>query len=602
MNNELKAVWNVYKPFKLYICISLAGLFIGQLCSFVYQIVAGHALDALTKHESVSLFGYLCLGLAAVNLVQGFAMQYRENTELRNLDYDLKRSMRRTTSEKMLSLSLGQHHSQHSGIKHRIVSEGENSVVNIFNSMTFEIVPFALELTISAIGCIWYGWKIGLVVVLSVCVTFLLSRRLTGEYTDKIIEQDKQDDKTSKLAREIVQHVDLIKLNSKEGFAVREQDKLLKQVSEGWKSIWIPFNNSLWNAALFPRMMRIIVLFFAGLEAHTGEISIGTMFIIWRLSDSAIGRLGTMSHFQRMWKVNAPRIRRYVEFLSIVPDVKNAPDALRIPRFKGEVEFFCVDFQYSNKPLLKGGDDEEGEAIAELGNAVSGVSFKLVPGRRYALVGESGAGKTTVKHLLVRSYDPTKGIIKLDGYPLQKLDLELLRARIGVVDQEVPLLDRSLRENLLYLLPEGAIVPDEEIWAACRRANIDKFEHRLTHGLDTRIGERGVKLSGGERQRVAIARAILKNPDVFIFDEATSSLDSLNEDDIVASIKEISKGKTTLMIAHRFSTILSADEIIIMSEGTVVGQGTHKELYGSCSAYRRLVEPQIRQVEQLLRL
>jgi ABC-type multidrug transport system fused ATPase/permease subunit len=594
------AVWNVYRPFKVNIFITLCGLFIAQLCGMGYNIIGGHALDALTKSKDISLFATICLCMVLVNQVHAWTAQFRENQELKNLDYDLKRSMRHTTAKKMLSLSLGQHHSEHSGIKHRIVAEGENSVVNIFNVMTFEIIPFVLEITISAIACIYYEWRLGLVVTLSVILTYRLSKRYTLRYADKIVLQDREDDKTSKLAREIVQHVDLIKLNSKEKFAVEEQDRLLRNVSDGWKAIWIPFNNALWNASLFPRIMRSIVLFFAGLQAYNGDLTLGSMLIVWRFSDSAVGRLGAMSHFQRVWKTHSPRIARYVEFLEVVPDVQNAPDALKIPSFKGDIEFCGVSFQYSTKPLLKGDKDEEKEAIVELGYAVSNVSFKLMAGRRYALVGESGAGKTTIKHLAVRSYDPTVGVIKIDGYHLPKLELEMLRSRIGVVDQEVPLLDRSLRENLLYLLPDGgATVSDDEIWEACRMASIDKFQHRLTHGLETKIGERGVKLSGGERQRVAIARAILKHPDIFIFDEATSSLDGLVEDNIVASIKAISEGKTTLMIAHRFSTILSADEIIVMSEGTVVGQGTHKNLFETCPAYRRLVDPQIRIVQQL---
>lgn len=599
VNNEIHAVWKVYKPFKRFILISLIGLTIGQFCSFGYQVIMGKALDSLVKEADLQMFAWLCGGLVVINLIHGWVMQYRENSELRNLDYDLKRSMRRTTSQKMLSLSLGQHHSEHSGIKQRIVSEGENSIVTVFNSMVFEVLPFALEVTICAIGCFFFDPMLGSVVILSTVLTFLLSKRHTDVYGPQIIKQDKSDDKTTKLAREIVQHVDLIKLNGKERFAVDEQDRMLDQVSQGWKSIWVPFNNALWNAALFPRMMRIVVLFVAGLRAYNGDITFGTAFILWRLSDSAIGRLGTISYLLRMWKMHTPRIKRYVQFLSLVPDIETSPNALRVPRFMGEIEFSNVSFRYPTKRLLESEDDKLLKA-PERELAIEDVSISLDPGRSYAIVGVSGSGKTTLKHLMVRSYDPTMGVIKFDGYPLAQLDLELLRSRIGVVDQEVPLLDRTLRENLIYLLPEGTQVSEEEIWRACRMANIDKFAHRLEHGLDTLIGERGVKLSGGERQRVAIARAILKNPDILIFDEATSSLDALNEDDIVRAIKDASKGKTAIMIAHRFSTILSADEIVVMDKGRVVGRGTHKELYRSCPAYQRLVGPQIRTVEPLL--
>jgi ATP-binding cassette subfamily B protein len=599
MNSELKAVWGVYKPFKKHLYISFICLGIANTLGFLYPFISGVALNAIVYKEGLNIFIWSCVGLCALNLAQGWVSQFRDQHELKHLDYDLKRLMRLRTSQKMLSLSIGQHHSEHSGIKHRIVSEGENAVVNTFRSVTYEMVPFFYEVVFCAIGCLFVDFKLGIVVVLSVVLTALLSKRYTDKYTDRIIAQEKADDKTTKLAREIVQQVELIKLNGKEDFAVNEQDCMLKNVSQGWKDIWVPFNNVLWNAALFPRVMRVVIMFFAGLRAYQGDMTAGSALILWRLSENSIGRVGMISYFIRTWKASIPRIKRYVEFLGLIPDIQNDPQALKVPRFIGEIEFRNVSFQYPTKPLMVSDNDQEVKTSDVLGFAVNDVSFVLEPGRSYALVGTSGSGKSTIKHLAVRSYDPTVGVIRIDGNPLTQLDLDLFRSRIGVVDQEVPLLDRSLRENLLFLLPDGVKVDDEEIWRACKMACIDRFVHRLEKGLNTLIGERGVKLSGGEKQRVAIARAILKNPDIYIFDEATSSLDALNEDDIVNSIRQVSKGKTTLMIAHRFSTILSADEIIVMDGGKIVGQGTHKQLYVNCPAYKRLVGPQIRIVEEL---
>lgn len=595
MNNELNAIWQVYKPFKKHLYVSFAGLVFANFLGFIFPFGLGKVTNVIVYKEGLDLLTWICLGLCLLNIVQGLTSQNRDNYELKHLDYDLKRSMRGTTSRKMLSLSIGQHDSEHSGIKHRIVSEGENSVITIFRAVTYEMVPFFFEVVFCAIGCLFVDLKLGIVVVLSVVLTALLSKRSTDKYSGLIIAQDRADDKTTKLAREIVQHVELIKLNGKENFAVAEQDRMLKNVSQGWKDIWIPFNNALWNTALFPRTMRVIVIFFAGLRAYQGDMTIGAAFILWRLSENSIGRVGTISYFIRMWESNKPRVQRYIEFLGLQSDVQNAPDALKVPRFIGEIEFRNVSFRYPTKPLMNNGTDEEdeGKPVLEREYVVDNVSFTLDPGRSYALVGTSGAGKSTIKKLMVRSYDPTVGVIRIDGNPLTHLDLDLFHSRIGVVDQEVPLLDRSLRENLIYLLPDGAKVSDEEIWRACKMACIDKFAHRLEKGLDTHVGERGVKLSGGEKQRVAIARAILKDPDMYIFDEATSSLDGLNENNISKAIKNVSKGKTTLMIAHRFSTILSADEIIVMDQGKIVGQGRHDELYVTCPAYKQLVEPQI---------
>ncbi len=600
MNAELKAVWEIYRPFRKYIYVSLMCLGGAQILGFVAPFVVGKSIDIITNQQQIESLIYACLGLLLLNHFQGFISQFRDNFETKHLDYDLKRSMRQRTSIQMLSLSIGQHHSEHSGVKYRIVGEGESAVVTVFRMITYEGIPFVMEVVFCSIGCLFVDFKLGLVVNLSVILTLLLSKRYTSKYSKNIAKQDKEDDKTTKMAREIVQHVELIKLNSKESFAVAEQDAMLSKVSQGWKDIWIPFNNALWNTAMFPRTMRIVIMFFAGIRAYIGELTIGEAVIMWRLSENSVGRVGLISYFWRTWDSCKPRIVRYVQFLDLIPDIVSSDNALRVPKFMGEIEFRNVSFRYPTKPLMPS-DDLEKIVVPTSARkfAVEDISFVLDPGISYALVGLSGSGKSTIKHLMVRSYDPTDGIVKVDGYPITQLDLELLRARIGVVDQEVPLLDRSLRENLLFLLPPDKIVTEDDIQRACKMACIDRFFGRLEKGLDTLIGERGVKLSGGEKQRVAIARAILKDPDMYIFDEATSSLDALNEDDIVKSIREISKGKTTLMIAHRFSTILSADQIIVLDNGKVAGQGTHKELFLECDAYRRLVGPQIKIVQEL---
>lgn len=597
MNSELKAVWEVYRPFKRHLYVSIACIVIARILETAYPFAYGYALDALVQKQGLDVFIYGCLGLLAMILAQGIVMQFKDRRELRYLDFDLKKSIDVTTSKKMLDLSVGQHHSEHSGVKGRIVAEGKSAITQLFQLVTYEISPMALETVFCAIGCFIIDWKIGTVVLCSLALMYTRSQAISKVYGPLIDEQDRQDDKTAKLARELIGSVEFIKINSKEDSAVREQGRLLETTATGWKRIWFPLNTALWTLALLPRTMKIVVMAISGVRAYLGDLSIGEVFIIWRLSETCLGRIGSISYFQRLWMSLIPKITRYVQFKQIVPDVIIMENALRIPKFYGEVEFRNVSFRYPTKPLMP--DPNGKEFVApERELAVSDVSFMLDPGRRYAIVGLSGAGKSTLKHLLLRSYDPTSGVIRLDGNPLTHLDKVHRLSRFGVVDQEVPLLDRTLRENLLWTLPEGRKVSDDEIWQACKMACVDRFKDRLEHGLDTLIGERGVKLSGGERQRVAIARAILKNPDIFVFDEATSSLDTVNEDDIVESINQISKGKTTLMIAHRFSTILSADEIIVMDAGKVVGQGTHRQLFAACQAYRRLVEPQIRKVEQ----
>jgi len=259
-------------------------------------------------------------------------------------------------------------------------------------------------------------------------------------------------------------------------------------------------------------------------------------------------------------------------------EIKNAPDAIVPTEVKGELEFENVAFFYDREqPILKK------------------ISFRLPAGKSTAIVGPSGAGKSTIINLISRLYDVTEGKITLDGRDLRKLDLTFLRKNIGVVSQDAYLFNGTIRENLLYANPGAA---DEDIINACRKANIHEFIMSLPLGYDTYVGNRGLKLSGGEKQRVSIARVILKNPPILIFDEATSSLDSISESLIQDAVDPLLEGRTSLVIAHRLSTILAADEILVVNDGQIAERGTHSELVGLGGLYTELYETQFRRAIQ----
>jgi ABC-type multidrug transport system fused ATPase/permease subunit len=232
----------------------------------------------------------------------------------------------------------------------------------------------------------------------------------------------------------------------------------------------------------------------------------------------------------------------------------------QIVDFKGTIEFAEVGFQYPTRP--------EVEVLQEL-------SFQIQSGEKVALVGPSGAGKSTIIQLLLRFYDPTKGQIRIDGQPLAHWELASLRSKIGIVPQEVLLFGGSIRENIGYAKP-GAT--EDEIITAAKKANAWQFISQFPEGLDTLVGERGIKLSGGQRQRVAIARAILKDPAILILDEATSSLDAESEALVQEALNELMKGRTTLIIAHRLATIRKVDRIYVLAGGKIVEKGNHQEL------------------------
>ncbi|MBQ6597126.1 MAG: ATP-binding cassette domain-containing protein, partial [Lentisphaeria bacterium] len=254
--------------------------------------------------------------------------------------------------------------------------------------------------------------------------------------------------------------------------------------------------------------------------------------------------------------------------------IRNAPDALVPQHADGSVEFRHVDFSYDGeKQILKD------------------VSFRLESGRSVAIVGPSGSGKSTIVNLIPRLYDVSAGEVLFDGVDVRKLDLEFLRGNIGVVTQETYLFNGTIRDNLLYVRPDAT---EEELREACSKANILDFIDAQEKGLDTVVGNRGLKLSGGEKQRISIARVLLRSPALLIFDEATASLDSISEAKIQEAIDPFVTSCTSILIAHRLSTILAADEIIVVKNGEIVERGTHKELVGAGGVYTELYETQFK--------
>src|SRR5690606_17182974 len=260
--------------------------------------------------------------------------------------------------------------------------------------------------------------------------------------------------------------------------------------------------------------------------------------------------------------------KRYLELVGTEPDIVDRPGAVEVDGLRGDIAFEDVSFSYSSRlPVLEG------------------VNLRIAAGETVAFVGPSGAGKTTIASLLPRFYDVDAGRITIDGIDVRDMTLESLRRQIGIVQQDVFLFAGTLRANIAYgKLGAG----DDEVLEAARRAQLEDLLASLPHGLDTLIGERGVKLSGGQKQRLSIARIFLKNPPILILDEATSALDTETERAIQHALDELSKGRTTLVVAHRLATIKHADRIVVVDGGRVVEQGRHDELLREGGVYSRL--------------
>jgi subfamily B ATP-binding cassette protein MsbA len=290
----------------------------------------------------------------------------------------------------------------------------------------------------------------------------------------------------------------------------------------------------------------------------------------------------TLSRIHVMMQRSISATREIFRILDSEPAVKDSPDAIELKLCRGLIEFDRVTFRYSTGKT----------------NALTELSLQIEPGKSYALVGPSGAGKSTVLSLILRLYDPTRGVVKIDGHDLRQVTQKSLREQIGLVSQDTFLFHDTILNNILFGRLDAT---PEEVYAAARTAYAHEFIMAQPQGYETIVGDKGCLLSGGQQQRIAIARALLKNAPILLLDEATSSLDSESEKQIQQALERLSEGRTVIAIAHRLSTILSADQIVVMHQGRIKEIGTHTELLQKSGHYRRLYDIQFGQSEPLTR-
>ena len=317
------------------------------------------------------------------------------------------------------------------------------------------------------------------------------------------------------------------------------------------------------------------VLWYGASSVISGDISGGRLsqFVIYALF--AAGALGELSEVWGETTQAAGAAERITEFLTIQPEIKSPPHPVALPNpVKGDIEFRNVSFSYASRRDTP---------------ALENIAFHVKPGERIALVGPSGGGKSTILSLLLRFYDPTSGKVTIDGIDVSSFALDDLRSIIALVPQEVALFADTIAENIRYGTPAASL---DDVQRAAVAAQADGFIRALPNGYETRLGERGVSLSGGQRQRIAIARAILKDAPILLLDEATSALDTENEVAVQRALDGMTKGRTTIVVAHRLSTVQKADRILVLDNGHIVETGTHAELSKRDGLYSRLSELQ----------
>lgn len=461
--------------------------------------------------------------------------------------------------KKMVNLSLGYHERENTGNKITRIQRGVMKIVELLHSMVWEVIPTTIQVIITTIILFIVDWRFGLVFVFFAP----LFAFITHKYNKKVTPLRVQRHEDYEVAAGVMAQ-SIININTVKSFTQENQE-----ISKFSHTIGKIKHNALREFALMMKFVlgrnfvidlgRIFMIIFGVYLVSTGNITIGSLVFIITISEKAFISLFRVSRLYDKIMESSEPVNRLNELAKEKTDITNPKNGKKPKQISGKIEFKNVKFRY--------GKGEE--------RALHNVSTIIKPGTVTALVGPSGGGKTTLARMVYRHYDPQSGNVLLDGVDLRKYDLFEFRKFISIVPQDVDLFSTSVRENIAYSDPKASL---ENVIKASKIANAHEFILNFKDGYNTMVGERGIKLSGGQRQRVGIARAILANPQILIFDEATSNLDSQSEYLIQDAINKISKNRTMIVIAHRLSTIKAADKILVLKGGNIVEEGTHTQL------------------------
>ncbi len=360
----------------------------------------------------------------------------------------------------------------------------------------------------------------------------------------------------------------VVKSFSNEAIEVNKFEDGNKQFLKSKEDSYLLMGTFFSGNSLLQGVLYLSVLILGGIFISQGRIDSADMVAYILYINVFLNPIDRLVNFTEGFQKGMTGFDRFLEILETKPDIEDAPGAKNLDKVKGNIEFKNVSFSYNDKTAV-----------------LKDINLNIEAGKTVALVGPSGGGKTTFCSLIPRFYEVNEGSILVDGKDIRSIRMASLRKNIGVVQQDVYMFNGSIRENIIYGKP-GATM--EEVVNAARLANAHDFIQGLTEGYDTYVGERGVKLSGGQKQRISIARAFLKNPPILILDEATSALDNESERLVQESLKELEKGRTTLVIAHRLSTVKNADVIMVLTANGIEEMGTHEELLSRSGVYARL--------------
>jgi ATP-binding cassette, subfamily B, heavy metal transporter len=564
-------LWPAGRPdLKFRVVIALLLLVASKVITVLTPYAFKYATDALAGTGNVAaalltsaFFMVLAYGLGRIMMVVFGQMR---DAVFAKVGQRAVRQLSTETFRHLHGLSLKFHLERRTGGLSRIISRGINGVDSVLRFSLFNTFPTALEIAMVAGVLAWsFGWIYALI-ILGTVVAYITFTYWATEWRINIRRtMNEADTDAGGKAIDSLLNFETVKYFGNEEHEALRYDQSMEIYERASIKTWVSLAVLNSGQAVIYTIGLTIIMILSATSISKGTATIGDFVMINALMIQLYMPLNFIGSSYREIKQGLIDVEGMFKILKVDPDVKDRPGASPFRAGQGEIVFDRVSFAYdAARPILRD------------------VSFRVPAGHKVAIVGPSGAGKSTISRLLYRFYDVSGGSITVDGQDIAGVQQKSLRAAIGMVPQDTVLFNDTIRYNIAYGKPDSS---EADIVEAAKNAQIHGFIMSLPKGYDAMVGERGLKLSGGEKQRVSIARTILKGPPILVLDEATSALDTFTEQDIQEALKRVSKDRTTLVIAHRLSTVVDADEIIVLDKGVISERGTHSALLRSKGLY-----------------
>ncbi len=570
----LPYLWPQGEPIaRLRVVTALVFLVLAKIATVWVPIVYSRAVDALAPKagQAAAMIVVPAALILAYGVLRVMAAGFGElrDAVFAAVQQRTVRRVARQTFEHVHRLSLRFHLDRQTGGLSRAIERGTTGIESVLRLAVFNILPTLFEvLMVTAILWAVFDWRFALLTFVAVGLYIGFTLTFTNWRVRFRRTMNETDSEAQSKAVDSLLNYETVKYFGNEAHESRRFDEALARYERAAVKSQVTLNMlNLGQAAIIATGLALVMLMAAD-GVKSGAMTVGKFVLVNTYLMQLYQPLNFLGFVYREIKQGLVDMEQMFRLLNVPQEIADRPGAPPLVVRRGEVRFDHVHFGYRpDREILKG------------------VDFVVPAGGKLAIVGPTGAGKSTISRLLFRFYDTTEGQIRIDGQDISAVTQDSLRAAIGVVPQDTVLFNDTIRYNIAYGRPGAS---QAEIEAAARSAQVHDFVLRLPDGYATRVGERGLKLSGGEKQRVAIARTILKNPRILILDEATSALDTRTEQDIQTALRAVAEDRTTLVIAHRLSTVVDADEILVLNEGQVAERGTHAQLLAKGGLYARM--------------